>query len=360
MINSSNKKRIQNLDIARTFAILCVVLCHSLEVAYSNVLPYDSLGECSQMFRIILFTIGRLGVPIFLFLTGTLTLKKQIEQDEDVLKFYKKNLLPLVIVYCIWVLIYNLLEGENFDIKRTIESIFTIKPISHGGVNFMWYFPMIMGVYLAIPFLAKIVNSFSLRCISIPIVIVFIISCLSPSINVFLEIFNFERIGIITLDFYFLGGLYGLYLLTGYYINKGILRKINSFIIILISTLMFFLTISIQYYAYSKQIQFNVWYDFIGIFICSAFIFELITRIKQDRTGKVIEIITYISKISLGIYLIHMIFLDLIMKIIDGYDLNNPMETIVLFFTSFVGSIIAIYLLSKINIIKKKVFLIKE
>lgn len=68
-------KRIQSYDMARTFAILCVVLCHSVEFAYSNI-NYMNLSEISQVFRIIFFTVGRLGVPIFLFLTGALTLKK--------------------------------------------------------------------------------------------------------------------------------------------------------------------------------------------------------------------------------------------------------------------------------------------
>lgn len=91
-----NNIRIQSFDIARSFAIICVVLCHSIEFAYSNVY-YLNLSENSQIFRIIFFTISRLGVPIFLFLTGALILKKQIESDDDILKFYKNNLLPLFI-----------------------------------------------------------------------------------------------------------------------------------------------------------------------------------------------------------------------------------------------------------------------
>lgn len=76
-------------------------------MAYVNI-PYLYLGKASQIFRITFFTIGRLGVPIFLFLTGALTLKKQIDTDEDVLKFYKKNLIPLLITIEIWNVFYNL------------------------------------------------------------------------------------------------------------------------------------------------------------------------------------------------------------------------------------------------------------
>ena len=84
MVNLSKNNRIQSFDIARTFAIMCVVLCHSVETAYSNI-NYTQLSNISQIFRIVFFTVGRLGVPIFLFLTGALTLKKQIENDEEML-----------------------------------------------------------------------------------------------------------------------------------------------------------------------------------------------------------------------------------------------------------------------------------
>ena len=71
------KKRIINLDIARTFAILCVVLCHSVECVYKmNLQEWNSYSNTSNIIKIILFTIGRLGVPIFLLLTGYLTLNK--------------------------------------------------------------------------------------------------------------------------------------------------------------------------------------------------------------------------------------------------------------------------------------------
>lgn len=100
-------ERIQSLDIARTFAILCVVLCHCVEHAYTGT-SYSDLSNVSQIFRIVFFTIGRLGVPIFLFLSGALILKKQIETDEEVLMFYKKNLIPLLIAIEIWNILYNL------------------------------------------------------------------------------------------------------------------------------------------------------------------------------------------------------------------------------------------------------------
>lgn len=203
--------------MARTFAILCVVLCHSVEFAYSNI-NYMNLSEISQVFRIIFFTVGRLGVPIFLFLTGALILKKQIDTDEDVLKFYKKNLVPLFITIEIWNVLYNLfnwvITGE-FSIERLLKNIFFLEQVQMSN---MWYMPMILGMYIAIPFIAKLVKTFTLKTIKMPMIIVFISCILFPSINIILNIFEMDEYKMI-LDLNFLGrSLWPIYI-------SGILHK---------------------------------------------------------------------------------------------------------------------------------------
>lgn len=198
-----NKKRIQSFDIARTFAILCVVLCHSVEYAYKDV-NYMSLTPIYQIFRIIFFSIGRLGVPIFLFLTGALTLKKQIENDEDVLKFYKSSLLPLFITIEIWNILYNIfnyLITRKFDFIVLLQNLLFLKQVD---MTSMWYMPMILGVYLAIPFICRIVKTFTIETIKFPMIIVFITNILLPSVNVVLYILKLQQSNII-LNLSFMG-----------------------------------------------------------------------------------------------------------------------------------------------------------
>lgn len=70
-------KRIVSLDILRTIAILDVLLVHCTESVYPmnnpTLLSYSIL---SQFLAISLFTLGRLGVPIFFFISGYLLLDK--------------------------------------------------------------------------------------------------------------------------------------------------------------------------------------------------------------------------------------------------------------------------------------------
>ena len=83
------KNRIVKLDVARTFAILCVILCHCSEMTYFNdMVVLKNLKITSRIFMMGTFTIGRFGVSIFLYLSGALLLRKVIEKDEDIFKFF--------------------------------------------------------------------------------------------------------------------------------------------------------------------------------------------------------------------------------------------------------------------------------
>lgn len=95
------KSRKPWLAVVRATAILCVVLCHSVETFYHPVL----LGQLQVFFPLwnienLLFTIGRIGVPLFLATIGALMLPRDYP---DVSAFYKKSLLPLFLTTEIWI-----------------------------------------------------------------------------------------------------------------------------------------------------------------------------------------------------------------------------------------------------------------
>lgn len=228
---SNSKKRIIKLDIARTFAILCVILCHSSEALYQiNKSGWNALSNQSRIFMILSHTIGRLGVPIFLFLSGALLLKKNIDSDEDVFKFYKYNLLPLFIVNEIWVVIYNIFfyvtnQRNNVTLEFLIKELLCLKQVP---VPNMWYFPMILGMYLGIPFVAKIVKTFSFKSLSILLSGTFIVSFALPAINILLKIFGVANKWNSLLDISFFGGAYGLYIVLGYFIANNKLINLTN------------------------------------------------------------------------------------------------------------------------------------
>lgn len=60
------KERIIELDYIRAFAILCVLLTHTTERVYTlNAMTLAQESMHSRIFSVSLFTVGRLGVPLF-------------------------------------------------------------------------------------------------------------------------------------------------------------------------------------------------------------------------------------------------------------------------------------------------------
>lgn len=353
-------KRVFSYDILRSIAILLVVLCHSVESTYTDVLV---LSNKSQIFRIVTFTFGRLGVPIFLFLTGALILNKKFDSDDDIKKFYKHNLLSLFITVEIWIVIYSIfyqLLYHNFNLELFIRNIFFDKKFDMPN---MWYMPMIIGIYVALPFLSKIIKKFSLKILIIPLIISCIANFLIPTINIFAKIFNFGTISFI-LDVCFLGSCYVFYVIVGYYLNNGILKKIKTRHIIIVMLITFLFTVWIQYYSINSNFIYNVWYNFFPLLICSICLYELIRRIFDNNkstlySNKVIQKgVTMLSKISLGIFFLHEIFLIIYTKYFN-FSFSKPCISLLLFALSLLSSIITITILSKIKFIKKSIFRIK-
>ena len=72
------------------------------------------------------------------------------------------------------------------------------------------------------------------------------------------------------------------------------------------------------------------------------------------------NICTDISRISLAIFFVHIIIEQILKKYIIAINISNPIKVLVLFAVSFCISILIIQILSKIKLIKRYVFFIKE
>lgn len=79
----------------------------------------------------------------------------------------------------------------------------------------------------------------------------------------------------------FSGGTYGIYLIVGYLIKKGFLKKVKADILRLVVLLILVIAIGFQIWCYGNNYTYNIWYDSPFLLIVSAAIFELCSRIKK-------------------------------------------------------------------------------
>ena len=117
-----SKTRIKWIDLVRAIAILTVLYIHANDGIF--IISSDAIVNYTIYSRIFNFAslfVGRLGVPLFLMITGYLLLDRTYN-DERVNKFWAKNCKNLIIVTVIWAVVYSVV-------------LYVVTLNSGGGVN---------------------------------------------------------------------------------------------------------------------------------------------------------------------------------------------------------------------------------
>lgn len=345
------QKRILWLDYARCFAIICVVLIHGVERIYA----YDAqqtamLSAGSLLFRNIAFVAGRLGVPVFLAITGYLLLDREYSSADKIFRFYKHNLLPIIITTEIWNLIYDaviFIGNGKFDFDMLIRDLLFFKTNQMGN---MWYMPMIIGVYVALPFVANAIRNIETKALAVPFVLlglsVFAFCFYSQLKSVFGWSFQASAV----LDISFLGGTYGFYILFGVLCKRGSFKKVPSCVLWLVvaaasAAAIWFFTFSIRV---GKPVR--MWYDFIGVMLASCSVFELFSRMNESSAfaKKLAPLATGISVSSFGTFFVHKVVIYYLGNVADKVIASDPIKTSVFCVLVFVISAAVSYLFYKI------------
>lgn len=342
------------------FAVVCVVMCHAAETYYRPILLGEAQTGVIQWFLLnFLFMVGRIGVPVFLGITGVLMLGKEWEP----FSFYKKYLIPMIVTTEIWIFINYIfqwkVQNEGFFLKRLLREMLFLKD---PGLSHMWYMPMIMGMYIVIPFLSKIMISFPKnKSFLIPGILAVFTFVLIPTV----EVFRAEAFPGVSLspqtDVKFLGGIYGLYLILGCLIGRRkLLKRIHTGWIFGAGILAMGFNIAGQYFLYIHQYYASTkltWYTSAGIFVCAVCVFELFRRNTWEIPG---EAVRWTAKCSFGIYLLHKPIQILLVKYLPMDSLPLIFQTGILFFLSLFLSILILLPVSKYGKrLGKWVFLMK-
>ena len=324
-------KRIEYIDTLKFVAILAVISVHCFTL--------NGKAEILH-FRIINFEqIFRFAVPLFLMISGSLMLNKEIELKEYLSKRMKRVCYPLLFFTVILLLFTSL---QNFVL------------------TFYWYPWMMIGVVLAIPIINKFIKYSNEREIEYYLVIFIIFTIL-------IQIFYIFKISY-SLDITFFYTPIS-YLILGYYLfNKKINFSAKKTIILciflfIISTL-FKIALG-NYFYYSHN--FNTHLD-LGLFqiiqVSSVFLFfKTIYSEKDNIAYKILnqelikKFILSVSKSSYGMFFIqHLLILYYIRLQLMTLSLTGTESmiiTLILIPVVFLVSWILTAIMGKIPILKE-------
>ena len=246
----------------------------------------------------------------------------------------------MVLILILFGFSYNLMENiftyglSNIlsTILKSLLSIFSEDVWAH-----LWYIYMLIGLYLITPILRPFVEKTDENTVKYVLYGLFVVSIIVPTIN---EIFNVK----IT-SFYLESFKYVLIYLLGYYIaNTNIIKDKYIYIGGIIGIIGY---LCLCYFIPNSSAT-NVF-----IILESILVFKLFSSGKINKKSN--KILNSISRYSLGIYLIHPFWLNLLYKIIKILPDTMPIliGELAIWIYAIMISLISSIILYKIPIIKK-------
>lgn len=142
------------LDLLKVFSAFLIVLIHTVGEPYNST-PLESKKWIGYL---LLNTIPRCGVPIFIMVSGILLIGKNFS-IEKVCQNVKKVVLLLIVWNLIYIVTQNLLWGSTESILRQVLSI----PVKRGPSGHLWYSYFLVWIYLFSPIISILYQALSDR-----------------------------------------------------------------------------------------------------------------------------------------------------------------------------------------------------
>ncbi len=341
--------RIVWLDILRTIAIVCVVVCHVSERFYFLEGNIAELSLPEQVIGFSIFSLGRVGgVPLFLLITGYLFLQRDYD-NAGIGRFYKRNLLPLFLATEIWLVIYHFYKILFFHTPFSVKELAKSMLFFQDADGYLWYLPLIIGIYVFIPFIAIGLQKIDSKWFILPMVLVAFYLFVCPFLGGMRDV---------KLSLAFSGGTYGLYVIIGGLFAKGIFANMKKMYWCIGAVFSFAFTVLYQLYILYTGEVYPVWYDFAFLLLCGICIFGALRGTFEDSKQK--GVWKMISESSFGMYLVHMIWIYAFMRYLPLEGIAEPVCVLIVVVSALLGSFVSVKVLSLIPAIAKGLFLIKR
>jgi len=321
---AESKKQIQYFDILRIAAVFFVILLHCINTFLNNAYYFNTRTWwlCN-----ILNSFSRTGVPLFFMISGYFMLSNH--KTLNFAEFYKKRFARILPPFLIWDIIYFAYSGFTIE-KKGIADFFK-ELINNGSSYHFWFVYSLMGFYLLMPFIKRIVDGCSLKQLLWLLVIIVFPSTIRPFFNTVTSfyIFLFNPL---------LDGYIG-YFILGYALGKFNIPK-RIIALIYIGGVAGALICIIGNYLFSSYEQINLYFNGgyqINHFLLSSSIFVFAKHLKPIKSMKISCLITSISSITYSIYLCHVLVLDILSRYVK---ISRPVFSMC--FNFFAASIICV------------------
>lgn len=342
------KHRIFGLDLLRVIACYMVIQVHSGEFFYIGE-GGTFLGGDDSFWVNIYNSLCRTAVPLFVMITGYFMLPVKDELSVFLKKRFTRVIIPFVI-WCMLYAFYFYFRGQS-DLETTFINILKI-PVNFGvEVGHLWYVYMLIGLYLFFPIISPWLNVAPKKGIEFYLVIWSVSLCLPYIHKVFPAVLG-ECFWNQTPLLYYFSGFLG-YAILAFYIKKFWAEKKNWHLPVggLLILVGYIITVWVfADLANSSQMVWEVelsWgFETINVAMMSLGLFLVIKNIQSSSNRTLNNLITSISNMSYGMYLIHIMILNVFYSLLNGMIDSVAIKLPLIALCCFVCSYLVIKLLS--------------
>ena len=342
--------RILYLDEVRSLAIILVVLGHIIRYFSKTVFTWQISSG--------IFSLTRIGVPLFFTVSGALLLTRK----HDIGQFLKKRFKRVVLPFAFWIIVYLIFGVVIFKYQLSIDYFFQVTFGSSDFSSLFWFIWSLIGVYLLIPVLSSFIREYGDFGFKYMIAITIILSLLYT-----IGFFDIEHV---KYDFKIIFNFFPVlgYFIMGAYVhnhkfkysnNKMFLIGVALFIVGIVGhfTKIYYKGLGGVYLVPIDFFDICVIMETIGLFIAFKYasvemISNKIKPLNEQLFGKII--VTF-SSCSFGIYFSHFLIMQYLFYrgFMHGWGYKNifiyyPLSAVII----ILGCWTLIYIMSKIPILR--------
>lgn len=284
------KKRMVWMDSLRIFATVAVIVIHVTGMHWMEQDVHSLNWDIYNVYRAMV----RWAVPVFVMISGTTFLnpKKEI----DLKKLYSHYIFRIVMAYFFWSVIYAIYEFNGSWLNFGSNIIH--------GAGHMWFLFLISWLYIMVPILRKIYGG---GYLIISFILAFVMPMLLETVPMLLGYQILDKYSLLLLKI--IQKVFGWtsYFMLGRCLNEMIINKKHRVYVYLGGILALISSVFVmKAYAYGQGYATNEIYDNISITVLiESIAIYVAMKYRKSREGK--KRIFQISKMTFGIYLVHML-----------------------------------------------------
>lgn len=340
------------------FDMLKIISCFAVIILHVAALQFDQYAPTTFEWNVFNFfdSCVRFAVPVFVMVSGALFLNG--EKEIDIRKLYKKNILRLLTAYLFFTVLYAIYTFY------TTNGFIHVKEIMKNSIlsshYHLWYIPMLIGIYMCVPFLKVMTKNLSENQVKYFLLLFFIFKILKSTITVFVYPYSTYVNAIVNrfnLDIF--SGYIGYFVLGYYLANYELEPKKQKVLYGLGIASLVVCIVGNCLYSIHVKMPTSTFYDsfFITTFFVSCALFTFakyqLSKIKLSDMTK--NMIVKISNASFGIYLIHILWISILVNQFHfGPTTINPIFAVpIMAILVFIASLMSILVIKKIPFIHK-------